>query len=271
MTVPRLVALDVDGTLADPEGVIRPRTLEAVAAVRAAGAEVVVATGRPWRIAERTIGEIGGAGWAVCSNGSMALRLGGEHEVIRNIFLPDDMPGPVVARLREALPGIRFAFEFEFGAKSEPGWQERLPPGVPIGRYVDDILTLLHGDRGPVRKVIAFHDDYDHRIAELAALLSEHAGDGYHVGASGLPFAEVGMPGINKAVALADICERLAIDQADVLAFGDEMNDAEMLAWAGTGVAMGNATEPALAVADLVAPSNADDGVAHHLEQLLAP
>ena len=55
MSVPRLVALDVDGTLADPEGVIRPRTLEAVAAVRVAGAEVVVATGRPWRIAERTI------------------------------------------------------------------------------------------------------------------------------------------------------------------------------------------------------------------------
>lgn len=270
MTLPRMVALDVDGTLADPEGVVRPRTLAAVAAIREAGAEVVVATGRPWRIAERTIGEIGGAGWAVCSNGSMALRLGDEHEVIRNIFLPDDVPGPLVARLRDALPGIRFAFEFEFGAKSEPGWQERLPPGVPIGRYVDDILTLLHGDRGPVRKVIAFHDDYDHRIAELAAVLSEHAGEHHHVGASGLPFAEVGMPGINKAVALADICDRLAIDRGDVLAFGDEMNDAEMLAWAGTGVAMGNATEHALAAADLVTESNENDGVARYLEALLA-
>ena len=39
----------------------------------------------------------------------MALRLGDEREVIRNIFLPDEMPGPVVARLREALPGIGFA------------------------------------------------------------------------------------------------------------------------------------------------------------------
>lgn len=270
MSLPALVALDVDGTLADPEGMIRPRTLAAVDAVRAAGAEVVVATGRPWRIAERTIGEIGGAGWAVCSNGSMALRLGVEHEVVRNIFLPDHMPRPIVTRLRDVLPGIRFAFEFEFGAKSEPGWQERLPPGVPIGRYVDDILTLLDGDRGPVRKVIAFHDDYDHRIGELALLLSQHAGEAYHVGASGLPFAEVGMPGINKAVALADICERLGIEQGDVLAFGDEMNDAEMLAWAGTGVAMGNATEPALAAADLVTESNENDGVARYLEALLA-
>ncbi len=269
MALPKLVALDVDGTLADPEGVVRPRTLAAVAAVRAAGSEVVVATGRPWRIAERTIGEIGGAGWAVCSNGSMALRLGDEPEVIRNLFLPDDLPGPVVTALRAALPGIRFAFEFEFGAKSEPGWQERLPPGVPIGPYVDDILTLLHGDRGRVRKVIAFHDDYDHRIAELAAVLQEHTGEGYHVGASGLPFAEVGMPGVNKAVALAEICDRLGIEAVDVLAFGDEMNDTEMLAWAGTGVAMGNATEPARAAADLVVPSNADDGVAQYLEALL--
>ena len=269
MVVPKLVALDVDGTLADPEGVIRPRTLAAVAAVRAAGAEVVVATGRPWRIAERTIGEIGGAGWAVCSNGSMAVRLE-PHEVIRNVFLPDPMPRQTVVALREALPGIRFAFEFEFGAKSEPGWQERLPPGVPIGRYVDDILTLLDGRRGPVRKVIAFHDDYDHRIIDLAALLAGHVGDDYQVGASGLPFAEVGMSGVNKSVALAEICDRLGIGAADVLAFGDEVNDAEMLAWAGTGVAMGNATEPARAAADLVVESNADDGVARHLEALLA-
>ena len=268
MALPKLVALDVDGTLADPDGVIRPRTLAAVAAVRAAGSEVVVATGRPWRIAERTIGEIGGVGWAVCSNGSMAVRLD-PHEVVRNVFLPAETPRRVVSSLRDALPGVRFAFEFEFGAKSEPGWQERLPPGVPIGRYVDDVLSLLDSDRGPVRKVIAFHDDYDHRIADLAALLSDHVGPDFHVGASGLPFAEIGMPGVDKSVALAEICDRLGIGATDVLAFGDEANDAEMLAWAGTGVAMGNATEPARAAADLVVESNADDGVARHLEDLL--
>ena len=110
MTLPRLVALDVDGTLADPDGVIRQRTLDAVAAVRAADVEVVVATGRPWLVAERTIGEIGGAGWAVCSNGSMALRLtpgrGGARGRSEHLPARRDAPESVVTALRSALPGV---------------------------------------------------------------------------------------------------------------------------------------------------------------------
>ncbi len=45
----------------------------------------------------------------------------------------------LIPRLRDEIAGIGFALEFEAGAKSEPGWDRRLPPGVPLGRPVDDV------------------------------------------------------------------------------------------------------------------------------------
>jgi len=59
------------------------------------------------------------------------------------------------------------------------------------------------------------------------------------------------------------------VTAADAIAFGDGANDLEMLAWAGTGVAMANSADVTLAHADVVTGSVDDDGVAAFLEQLL--
>jgi hydroxymethylpyrimidine pyrophosphatase-like HAD family hydrolase len=261
---PRLLALDVDGTLADPAGVVRERTRAAVAAASAAGMFVVVATGRPWLVAERTVAELGVAGWAVCSNGAMTVRVD-DGAVLRNVFLPDDLAPRLLPLLRDDLPGIGFALEFERGAKAEAGWARRLPPGVPLGPPVDDVLTLVP-ERGRVRKIIAFHDDHDHDIAGLAVRLRAAAGMGVLVQHSGLAFCEIGMPGVDKAVAVAELCASLGVERSEVVAFGDEVNDAELLTWAGHGVAMANAADAARAAADEVTLSNDADGVAHWIE-----
>ena len=59
------------------------------------------------------------------------------------------------------------------------------------------------------------------------------------------------------------------IDRAEVLAFGDALNDLEMLQWAGRGVAVANAIDVVKDVADEIAPANVDDGVAQVIEVLL--
>lgn len=262
-----LLALDVDGTLADTTGLVRERTIAAVAAARQAGVHVVVATGRPWMVAERTVGTLGVAGWAVCSNGSMTVCVD-DGSVVRNVFLRDGLAGRLVPQLRAELPGIGFALEFEAGAKAEPGWDRRLPPGVPLGRPVEDVLTLIP-ERGAVRKIIAFHDDYDHDIAGLAARLRAAVDGDVTVQHSGLAFCEIGVAGVDKSVAVAELAASLGVHRANVVAFGDEVNDAELLAWAGHGVAMANAADPAIAAADEVTASNDDDGVAVWLERHL--
>jgi hydroxymethylpyrimidine pyrophosphatase-like HAD family hydrolase len=78
---------------------------------------------------------------------------------------------------------------------------------------------------------------------------------------------ELSAPGITKAAGLSVVAERLGVDAAAILAFGDMPNDVPMLRMAGHGVAMGNAHPEALAAADEITASNSEDGVARVLER----
>ena len=69
--------------------------------------------------------------------------------------------------------------------------------------------------------------------------------------------------GVTKATGLARLCEHLEI------AFGDALNDVEMLRWAGLGVAMADADDVVQDAADETTTSNDDDGVARVIERLL--
>jgi hydroxymethylpyrimidine pyrophosphatase-like HAD family hydrolase len=112
-----------------------------------------------------------------------------------------------------------------------------------------------------VRKAGARSDD-------MAAALVGHVGllgDITYSTNNGL--IEVVPVGISKANGLEQVAGPLGINAIDVVAFGDMPNDVPMLSWAGRGVAMGNAHPDALAAADEVTVTNADDGVARVLER----
>ena len=81
---------------------------------------------------------------------------------------------------------------------------------------------------------------------------------------------ELSLPGVNKAVTLAEYASSLSIDAADVVAFGDMPNDVEMLRWAGHGYAMASGHPDAISAAGQQAPHFDDDGVAQILEARLA-
>jgi len=86
---------------------------------------------------------------------------------------------------------------------------------------------------------------------------------------SGAPFVEVMAAGVSKASGLAQLCTRLGVERSEVLAFGDGLNDREMLTWAGHGVAVANAEDAVKDVADELTSSNDEDGVALVIEALL--
>ena len=70
-----------------------------------------------------------------------------------------------------------------------------------------------------------------------------------------------------KAKALAHLAGLWGIDKSQIAAFGDDYNDLDMLIYAGTGVAMGDALPDIKAAADFAALSNEEDGVAHWIEK----
>ena len=80
---------------------------------------------------------------------------------------------------------------------------------------------------------------------------------------------EVSAPGINKGEGLKILGEKLGIETKDMMAFGDSNNDSAMLQTAGVAVVMDNAYESVKEIADVIAPSNEEDGVAAVIEQML--
>jgi Cof subfamily protein (haloacid dehalogenase superfamily) len=200
------------------------------------------------------------SGTAICSNGAIVLELG-TGEIVRERTIETEIAVRLVRALRERLPGILFAVEREaFG--HEPGfaaWNWTPPRDTAVA----DAIELL---QEPATKLILRHER--HEVEVVAAAARELAGDQASISIAGPWVVEVSAAGIDKAAALAELREERRIDAAEVVAFGDHLNDVPILAWAGHAVAVANAHPDAVAAADEVTASNDEDGVALVLERL---
>lgn len=258
-----LIALDLDGTLLDPRGELSERNAAAIRAVAAAGHRVVIATGRPPQLVAELADQLGDAvGHVVGTNGTMVTTFP-DGRLLQLLGFRAAQGFDVVRSLRVDSPGIRFAIATDAGFAHEDGFAERMPAAVH-GDPVDDVLTLGGAE---IYKLFAFHPAYT--VNELLDVLPPLLPDRIAASHMGADAVDIGPDTIDKCAGLAWLCDRLDVDAADVIAIGDEANDITMLRWAGRGIAMGNAADYVHVEADEVAPSNADDGVAHILESLL--
>jgi hydroxymethylpyrimidine pyrophosphatase-like HAD family hydrolase len=258
----RLVASDLDGTLLRPDETVSDRTRAALAAARAAGITVVLVTGRQPRslgpIAER----IGVGGIAICANGALVWDLD-NGTMVDSSPLAADLAAGLVHALREAIPGVLFAVELEGGFGHEQGWMEGLGAARPDALEADalDLIT------GPVIKLLVRHPTLP--FPEVAGRARRAVGEDAVATWAGLRLVEISAAGVTKAFALERLCRRLGVAPGEVVAVGDMPNDLAMLNWAGTAVAVANATQEVLDAADEVTAANVEDGVALLLERLL--
>lgn len=260
-----LVALDVDGTIVDFDGRLSARVRAAVQAVRAAGHELVLASGRGIPGGMQISARLGiDTGWLVLSNGTLTVRLDPELPDGRAIDAAVTFDaGPAVRMLRELLPGAMFAVE-------RPGQRLVATGAWPAGELVvepirvpdDDELTREPALRVAVRDLTRGVEEFG-RIVRAAGL----HGITWNLGWT--TWMDITPDGVSKASALESLRERLGIPVADTVAVGDFDNDVEMLRWAGRGVAMGQAEEHVRAAADEVCAPVTEDGLADVLESLL--
>lgn len=266
---PRLVALDIDGTLlAWVEGAgmtyeqITPAVYAAVHRAIDAGAHVVLSSGRsphgmdkiadlldiPAADADRI--------WVVASNGAVIFR-----------YPPLEVVHEETFDAREAVTAVLQHHPNALVAVEERGIGYRVNRHFPTGELSGDmIITDVDAIvAGPVSRVIirdpdASADDF----VELAAKLGLHGTD-YVVGWTA--WLDLSAVGVSKASGLKIVCDRLGVDAADVLAIGDGRNDIEMLRWAGRGVAMGQCVEDVRVAADDVTGTVYEDGAAQELDK----
>ena len=257
--VPKVAALDVDGTLVDETNALSPAVRDAVLALADAGVAIVVATGRAMPGTMEVVDRLGlQDGTAVTSNGAIVISY---HpvEVLHSVTFD---ASEAVRRVLERIPDALVAVE-------EIGVGYRVNQPFPEGE-VSGQITVEHVDSlvaEPVTRVVIRAPEHDAReFAEVVEGLGLTETN-YYIGFTS--WLDLAPQGVSKASGLELVCARLDVAQADVLAVGDGFNDVEMLQWAGRGVAMGQAPEHVQAAADAVTGTVADDGLADELARYL--
>ncbi|MEU4360515.1 HAD family hydrolase [Promicromonospora sp. NPDC023987] len=246
-----LVALDIDGTLVDSESRIPSGTVEALDLVRAAGHEVVLATGRSLAGLLPIALRLGlPEGMAVCSNGSVTVRLDRSAPSGYDVVTAREFnPGAVIGRAVDLIPGLRVAVEeVGWGWRTSTAFEPRELNGQQKRASLADLTAQ------PATRVVLSGPG----IRRYADVLGE---TGVVVVPMGPDWADVTALDVNKAVALDGVREHLHIPSEHTVAVGDGVNDLDMLVWAGRSVAMGHAPAIVRSAADETTDDITEAGV----------
>jgi len=276
---PRLLAVDLDGTLLNPDSEIATADADALRRAAAGGMVVLIATGRGHHSVMRlraVLEDLAVPAYLALHNGALVLDPSGA-ELWRTAMGAEAVAAalPLVrgAGLHPMLyvgvaggGGPDVTLVLEHAAHRSPRAQFYLRTKNRILEVVDDVAAAAH--RG-VLGIVSFGT----RAEVVAGAEALARLDGRIVSWWGpMPSAdalEAVAPGGTKGHAVRRLTERLGLAPRDVLAIGDNSNDLDMLRYADTAVAMGNATPEVRATAHFVTASNAEAGVAAALERVI--
>ena len=271
-----VLALDLDGTLLDPAGAVSPGVRAALARAVAAGIRPVLCTGRRFRRTLPIAWSIRLDAPLVCHSGALIKRPD-ERTVWRADWDRDLFEEVVAVFRRHDQPAISFHDRPE----AEPDFVVDVArTGRPL---IDDFLD---GNRRHAEVAPAWADDptrtHFHLTAigtrpamlDLEGAIHEALGDRVQTFVQKSPsyagtMCEVLRADANKWAAIGIVCDAWGVPLDRVVAVGDDMNDIPMIRGAGLGVAMGHAPDVVRAAADLVIATNADDGVARLIDDVL--
>ncbi len=281
---PRLVAIDVDGTLLPTHSqTVSERNARALRAAQEAGITVAIATGRRPAYTAPLLAGLGLRADTplIASNGAVLSTLGGE--VIERCHMESRVARGLCGVLR---PFGAVVFTFDRPGRGELVLEDleqahgRIAMWVEANRNAIEVvkpleLALVDGD-DPIQGMAAGSVD-GMREAEKALKASQWGAECDAVRteypARDISILDLLPPGVSKGWALERLAARLGVDRSETMAMGDNWNDAAMLEWAGQGIVMANAAQELRLLAKMrgwkQAPSNDEDGVAAILERTI--
>lgn len=264
----RLLAIDLDGTLLTPrpQKIITPRTRRALQQIAESGTRIVIATGQSLPVLQHICGDLPIEGPQIIENGAVIadIRSG---EFYHEKLLPAHYILPVLEILRQS--GFHRAYHTlhrVYADIDSPRVRQWYDPPVPPAIEIEDVTSLYPE---PCIKLVGIGPEEMLR-AQRQRLMDRFNGQLY-VTQSSFDLLEFLHPEVSKENGLKTIAQDLGIRPEEVVAIGDNHNDIGMLQFAGLGVAMGNAHEEVKSEADYVTSSNAEDGVAVVIEEIILP
>jgi Cof subfamily protein (haloacid dehalogenase superfamily) len=268
----KALALDLDGTALNPEKALSARTLRALRRCREGGLELLIVTGRAVEAAEKYRAAMDARGPMVYFNGAVVADMPG-GEVLSATLLDLEAVEFCVGLSRSL--GVYYQV-FLPGSPQDP--RQRLIAeswGPEAEMYLDhtgiraeicDIREAIAapGIEGCIKSMFLAEPETQDRIRPR---LAERFGGSLYVARTLRTFLEIMNPRVSKGEGLRLALDRRGLRPGEAIAFGDEENDLPLFAAAGFSVAPANAKEPVRQAADLLVPSNAEDGVAAFLEE----
>lgn len=271
----RLLAVDIDGTLLNPQFQISEADLAALRHARSSGIEVVIVTGRRHTFALPIVQQLGFDLWLICSNGAVTRSLSGEtfhrdllpQQVCRELCaVMQDFRGQTVLTFDKDGPGAIVLERLQGLEASIQRWIEKNEQYIQFVVPIEDSLTtdpvqaMFCGPIALMQKALQVLGSCG---LPVTVLRTEYPG-------RDLSIVDVLNAGCSKGHALERWANYRGIARREVMAIGDNYNDIEMLAFAGQPFIMGNASEELRGRGWTLTRSNAESGVAAAIEHVLA-
>ena len=284
--------MDIDGTLADIDGTVPPSALTACREGRRKGHLLYICSGRTrWQISGKILAigfdGIASAGGSHIETGNTAVDEPYRGEVIFDATMPPELVKQICTFLNSRQCGFSLEKNGRTFSNSFfiPHWEFILEQLTASGKtdnnlalYINDLKTntlpedLIESGEAAIYRGVSkmmFIADSNTSFADIEQNFGQ-VSEIFHGSIPHLGYdnGEIGPPGIHKGLALKKIAEHHGIPLTETIAFGDSDNDRKMLECAGTGVAMGNATDALKTIADMTTSSLKDDGIFNGFKKL---
>lgn len=275
---PKLIAIDIDGTLFNNHSEITPRTQEAIRTCIEKGVEIVISTGRPYAGLPVDILANLGVRYAITANGAAIYEIPSKTCLYENC-MDWEIPYEILSQLEGKELHLDAFINGDGYSQTDCAKRlHRLDMPESNKKYIratrtftEHLASYIKEQKPNIQKMlINFYPlpdgSFGHRD-EVEKLLSTYSEITFLCG--GYHNFEFTKTGTTKGSGLLFLCKHLDISPAETMAIGDSENDLDIMNTAAIGVAMGNAHAEVKEIADYVTLSNEEDGVAHALEHFV--
>lgn len=287
----KLVAIDLDGTLLNSYGEVSDKNKRSLKKAVEKGTKIILASGRPIMSVKNLANEIGCNNYMICGNGAITYDIQKE-EIIYNRFLEKAKVLQLIkiceensifynVYTKDTILTKNLNYNILFYNQENANKPENKKTNISIveniyeyikNREEEDYLkiTVCDNDKvifGSIIRKLRMIKDVD--VLDVAHMSRKMIKDGTEKVLMEYYYTEITNTNVDKWQAIENLIQKLQIKKEEVIAIGDNINDAEMVKNAGLGIMMQNSAPYIKEMADVVVSDNDNDGVAEAIEKYI--
>ena len=285
----KLVAIDLDGTMLDSYGMVTEETKKTIKKVEEQGVNVIIASGRPIDSIKSIANEIDSKKYFISGNGAIIYDMEKE-EIIYEKCMPKEKVLEIIKICEENSIAYNVYTEKEILAtalkynvlyynkenlKKEESKKTKITIVKDMYEYVKNKedtnflkITVCDETKSVFNSIIRkFKEIKDIEVLDVSHMSRKTIRQGTEDFSIEYYYTEISRANVDKSYAIEYLMENLNLKREEIMAIGDNINDKMMIENAGLGIAMEQSTPVIKIIADDVAPSNNDDGVAKILQK----